>query len=116
MSRKNFLKEQKILSKTVQKIKEKIYLIKQSSKKYKENVKSNNYLPGDGISHRRAMLDKDSLKDALSEPYFGKIDIHRDQGGIEHYYIGNQGVVDRNQNTIVVDWRKVLRQMPGLIH
>ena len=76
------IQEQKVLDKTIERLKNHTYLI---SHKGKENEKL--------------------LKNATKEPYFGQFEIHSDEEGHEVFYIGKQGIHDKNENMVVLDWR-----------
>src|SRR5690606_7844065 len=62
-------------------------------------------LTGDEIAYRRGIKDQELLKKAKEEPYFGRFDIVSEEEGEETFYIGKQGVRDKDENLIVVDWR-----------
>jgi DNA helicase-2/ATP-dependent DNA helicase PcrA len=66
--------------------------------------KNRENLIGDEISLRRNKKDYELLKQALEQPYFGRIDIYEDEENIT-YYIGKQSIRDLDDNIIVVDWR-----------
>ncbi|OPX04300.1 hypothetical protein B1A75_03210 [Geobacillus sp. LEMMY01] len=61
--------------------------------------------PGDEIVYRRGVRDQKILQKAKEEPYFGRLDIFSLEEGEEIFYIGKQGIRDREENIIVVDWR-----------
>lgn len=48
---------------------------------------------------------EESKKIAITEPFFGRIDIEEDRKR-ETLYIGKRGIKDQNENIIVIDWRR----------
>jgi DNA helicase II / ATP-dependent DNA helicase PcrA len=69
------------------------------------------------ISYKSGKSDQEQLTKTKSQPYFGRIDINED-GIDETLYIGKQGVRDKDENLVVVDWRMPMASvyynfMPG---
>src|SRR5690625_4924297 len=105
MDQKDLITEQKVLDKTIEKIKGIISSVGKRIYKRNYGFRSKNNLPGDEIALRRNKLDANSLRVALRDPYFGKIEIHSNSEGNEAFYIGKQGVMDENNNILILDWR-----------
>lgn len=57
----------------------------------------------------------DGLEDIRNSPYFGRVDLFSAQPlDLAHrskYYIGKKGVVDRNDSTLVYDWRAPISEV-----
>lgn len=105
MNQKDLITEQKVLDKTIEKIKGIISSVGKRIHKKGYGFKLKYNLPGDEIALRRNKLDDNSLRAALRDPYFGKIEIHSNSEGNEAFYIGKQGVMDENNNILILDWR-----------
>jgi DNA helicase II / ATP-dependent DNA helicase PcrA len=97
--------EQVILDETIDKIKNQTYYVWELLERKKSQFKQGTSYTGDEIVYKRGVMDKDLLRKAEREPYFGSFEIYSDEDGTEKFYIGKQGVRDRNENLIVVDWR-----------
>ncbi|MGX1901614.1 HelD family protein [Thermolongibacillus altinsuensis] len=105
MDKKELQLEQKKLDETIQKIEDQTYyiweLLERKNKLFKEGTNA----AGDEIAYRTGIKDQELLKKAKEEPYFGRFDIVSDEEGEETFYIGKQGVRDKDGKIIVVDWR-----------
>jgi DNA helicase II / ATP-dependent DNA helicase PcrA len=105
MNSEDLNNEQKILDTTIKKIKDQSYFVWELLERQKGNFKRGINDTGDEIAYRRGKLDRELLRRAEKEPYFGRFDITSDDEGKETFYIGKQGVRDQNENVVVVDWR-----------
>jgi len=104
MANKDFIEEQNHLEDTISNIVESSYYVFEQIEKKRVLFKNRENLIGDGIALSRNKKDHELLKQALNEPYFGRIDIYEDEENIT-YYIGKQSIRDLDDNIIVVDWR-----------
>ncbi|MEH7309383.1 UvrD-helicase domain-containing protein, partial [Neobacillus drentensis] len=105
MNSEDLKNEQKILDNTIKKIKDQSYFVWELLEGKKGNFKRGINDTGDEIAYRRGKLDRELLRKAEKEPYFGRFDITSEEDGKETFYIGKQGVRDQNENVVVVDWR-----------
>jgi DNA helicase II / ATP-dependent DNA helicase PcrA len=105
MDKKELQLEQKTLDETIQRIEDQTYYIWELLERKNTLLKERANLAGDEIAYRRGIKDQELLKKAIEEPYFGRFDIVSDEEGEETFYIGKQGVRDKDENLIVVDWR-----------
>ncbi|AZB41518.1 hypothetical protein CEF21_03960 [Bacillus sp. FJAT-42376] len=108
MNKEDLKAEQNVLDETIKHIKNQSYFIWELLEKKREQFSNRDNSPGDEIVYRRGTKDRALLRNAEKEPYFGRIDIIADDNEIETYYIGKQGIRDRAENVIVVDWRMPL--------
>lgn len=111
--------EQKHLDETVEKIKERTNFVEDFLERKKALVRTNNNLPGDIEAYEQAINEKGILEHAIKEPYFGRFDVYSEENGKETFYIGRQGVYDKDEKILVVDWRKPIASVyynfaPGL--
>ncbi|WP_066255607.1 HelD family protein [Neobacillus drentensis] len=105
MKSEDLKNEQIVLENTINKIKDQTYYVWELLEKKKGNFNKGINDTGDDVAYRRGMLDKELLRKAEKEPFFGSFDINSEEEGNETFYIGKQGVRDQNENVIVVDWR-----------
>ncbi|WP_394578762.1 HelD family protein [Cytobacillus firmus] len=105
MNSKELKEEQEVLDKTIQHIKDQSYYVWELLEKKQGNFKGGLNATGDIVAYRRGVKDKALLRRAEKEPFFGRFDIYSDEDGEETFYIGKQGVRDKDENLIVVDWR-----------
>jgi DNA helicase II / ATP-dependent DNA helicase PcrA len=103
---KEFELEKQNLKHTIEQIKNKEYYVHELVQNKKSEFKHQTNDPGDLISYRSGEHEKKLLSNALNEPYFGRFDIYSDEEGLETFYIGKQGVIDQDEEIVVVDWRK----------
>lgn len=111
------IKEQKNLDETIKRIEDQTYYIWELLDKKQQLIKSHSDSIGDTLSYKLGKSDQEKLKRAKAEPYFGRITMVED-GVSETFYIGKQGVRDKNEDIIVVDWRMPIASvyynfMPG---
>ena len=105
LNEKELAKEQQVLTNTIERIKDQTFFVWELTEKKKADIREGNFSTGDDLVYRRGVLDQAILKSAEKEPYFGRFDIISDEEGPETFYIGKQGVRDKNHQEIVVDWR-----------
>jgi DNA helicase II / ATP-dependent DNA helicase PcrA len=102
---KELKEEQEVLDKTIKHIKDQSYYVWELLEKKQGNLKGGLNSTGDIVAYRRGAKDQELLRRAEKEPFFGRFDIYSEDDGEETLYIGKQGVRDRDENIIVVDWR-----------
>ncbi|WP_243387619.1 HelD family protein [Bacillus kexueae] len=105
MDKEELKYEQDKLDNTIQKVEDQTYYIWELLEQKNNLFRSRTNLAGDEIAYRRGKKDQEILEKAKEEPYFGRFDIFSGEEGEETFYIGKQGIRDKNENLIVVDWR-----------
>ncbi|NNV06293.1 3'-5' exonuclease [Geobacillus sp. C56-T2] len=105
MNRKEFQQEQRKLDETIRRIEDQTYYIWEITERKKMLLRQGQGSAGDEIVYRRGVREQHILQKAKDEPYFGRMDIFSAEEGEETIYIGKQGIRDREENMIVVDWR-----------
>ncbi|WP_102345875.1 HelD family protein [Bacillus sp. Marseille-P3661] len=105
MNKSELKKEQKLLYNTIERIKNQSYYVWELITRQKNKFNSGNYSLGDEVTYQRGKQDSKLLERAEKNPYFGSFEIVSEDGDIENYYIGKQGIKDNNENVVVVDWR-----------
>ncbi|MBB6451608.1 DNA helicase-2/ATP-dependent DNA helicase PcrA [Salirhabdus euzebyi] len=111
MEKKEFQSEQKKLDETIKHIENNTYLVGEYINKKTKQIQENINLVGDEVALRSGKKELSSLNKAKKEPYFGRIDINTNDFGKETFYIGKQGIKNRDDDIIVVDWRKPLASL-----
>jgi DNA helicase II / ATP-dependent DNA helicase PcrA len=116
---KEFELEKQNLKHTIEQIKNRQYHVRETLKTKKEKITTHANEPGDMVTYRLGEHEQKLLENALEEPYFGRFDTYCDEEGKETFYIGKQGIVDLDEDIIVVDWRRPLASvyynfMPGM--
>ncbi|MCA1054308.1 ATP-binding domain-containing protein [Rossellomorea aquimaris] len=109
MDKNEVLKEQSQLDNVINKLEDQSYFIWELLDRKRGQLNTNSYKSGKS--------DQEQLSKTKSQPYFGRIDIHED-GTDETLYIGKQGVRDKDENLVVLDWRMPMASvyynfMPG---
>jgi DNA helicase II / ATP-dependent DNA helicase PcrA len=105
LNKNEIQKEQNQLDKTIDHINNHTYYVWELTERKENQLKKGDISIGDDIAYRRSKLDQSLLEKAKNEPYFGRFDTYSNEEGKETFYIGKQGVRDKNENLIVVDWR-----------
>ncbi|OLO26766.1 hypothetical protein BTR23_22025 [Alkalihalophilus pseudofirmus] len=98
--------EQQHLEETITRIKDRTYYISDMIQDKSHHLKEKNNAVGDDVALRNSKAELDILNRALKEPFFGRFDIYSEEEGEETFYIGKQGVIDTEYETVVVDWRR----------
>lgn len=99
---KNIYKqEQEHLDETISGIELKEYEIMELQKRAKEANLSKQELYSSLGKNELEMI-----KQTTEAPYFGSIEILDEEGDVEHYYIGKQGIRNQEEDMVVVDWRR----------
>ena len=75
MNQRELVSEQKVLDNTIERIKDQTYYVWELIEKKKDDLKAGINSTGDEIAYRRGIQDRQLLKKAEKEPYFGSIDI-----------------------------------------
>jgi DNA helicase II / ATP-dependent DNA helicase PcrA len=109
MDKNEIKKEQSHLNEVIEKIEDHSYFIWELLDRKQDQFNK--------ISYREGKSVQEQLQNAKKEPYFGRVDIIED-GIKDTLYIGKQGVRNRNENLVVVDWRMPMASvyynfMPG---
>lgn len=97
--------EQDILTKTINQLKNNEYIVVSGSDVEGEELTSTTNQDGTVNLQRLAKVSLQQVELAMDEPYFGRIDIEENRTR-ETLYIGKRGVKDKEENVIVVDWRR----------
>ncbi|MCQ6264546.1 UvrD-helicase domain-containing protein [Fictibacillus sp. WQ 8-8] len=105
MDKKEFAIEQANLDETIEKIKNQTYYVTDLIKRKSNLMKQGESLLGDDISYLKGIKDKEILEEAIEEPFFGRVD-YVEEGERETIYIGKKGINNKNEEQIVVDWRR----------
>lgn len=105
MDNREYQLEQKKLDDTIKHIEDQTYYVWELIENKKNQFKEQTNATGDEIAYRKGKQEAELLSKAYDEPYFGRFDIVSDEFGPETFYIGKQGVKDRNEDIVVVDWR-----------
>ncbi|WP_166805820.1 3'-5' exonuclease [Jeotgalibacillus sp. R-1-5s-1] len=63
-------------------------------------------LPGDRISYQSGKKEIHNLTKAMKKPYFGSVRLtHDDETTETEYYFGKHGIINHDEDIVVVDWR-----------
>lgn len=108
MDSKAFNIEQERLENTIQKINEREYYVSDLIDKKHSQIRQSINSTGDEVILNNRKHEMNILNSARKEPYFGRIDISSVEDGEETFYLGKQGIIDTEENIVVVDWRMPL--------
>jgi DNA helicase II / ATP-dependent DNA helicase PcrA len=105
LDKRDFEIEQFNLDETIKRIKDQTYYVSDLVNRKSKLIKEGSAFLGDDVSYSKAKKDSEILSKAIKEPFFGRVDYLEDNE-LETIYIGKQGVNDKNENQIIVDWRR----------
>jgi DNA helicase II / ATP-dependent DNA helicase PcrA len=97
--------EQKKLDDTIKNIEDRTYYVWELLENKKNQFKERTNTIGDEIAYQSGKKEANLLSKAYEEPYFGRFDIDSKDYGNETFYIGKQGVKNKDEDIVVVDWR-----------
>lgn len=97
--------EQEVLTKTIEQIEKKQYMVVSGSDVEGEKLTSTTSRDGTLNLQRENGDNRQQVELAIEEPYFGRIDIEENRSR-DTMYIGKRGIKDKEENVIVVDWRR----------
>lgn len=104
MNKEDYKSEQVFLDSTIDNIDRHIYFIREILQNKNNSLRDGDKSPDNLVVYRSRRREMSTLDKVKSNPYFGRMDIESEEGP-ETFYIGKQGIFDKEENIIVLDWR-----------
>ncbi|WP_404460866.1 HelD family protein [Sutcliffiella horikoshii] len=104
MNKNEYKYEQDFLDSTIDNIGKRKYFIREIMQNKNSSLRNGDLSPDTLAVYQSSKREISMLEKVKYNPYFGRIDIESEEGA-EIFYIGKQGVFDKEENIIVLDWR-----------